>query len=113
MAGEKLKKGASDTWAIELIKTPDILAEVQGERIVKVGFAAETNDLIANAQAKLESKGLHLIAANDITAEDGGFAADTNRVVLLDRNGAVEELPLITKYEVGHRILDRVAAIIG
>ncbi|MCH7787325.1 MAG: bifunctional phosphopantothenoylcysteine decarboxylase/phosphopantothenate--cysteine ligase CoaBC [Chloroflexi bacterium] len=111
IADQKVKKGASNTWNIELTKNPDILAEVQGENLIKVGFAAESQDLLANAQAKLLSKGLHLIAANDITAADSGFAVDTNRVILLDREGGVEELPLMTKYEVGYHLLDRVAKI--
>ena len=112
-AGRKLKKDTSDTWRLDLTKNPDILAEVPGEHLVKVGFAAETGDLLDNAQAKLLSKGLDLIAANNVTEQDSGFASDTNRVILLDREGGVEELPLMTKYEVGHRILDRVAALMG
>ena len=112
-ATQKLKKGASETWAIKLTRNPDILAEVQADHLVKVGFAAESENLLANAQSKLLSKGLHLIAANDITAGDSGFASDTNRVILLDRESGVEELPLMTKYEVGNRILDRVAAILA
>ena len=110
-ASQKVKKGDSDSWAIELVKNPDVLAEVQTEHLIKVGFAAESEELLSNAQAKLVGKGLHLIAANDIAAEDGGFGADTNRVVLLDREGGVEDLSVMTKYEVGHRILDRVVAI--
>ena len=110
-AGRKLKKDASDTWRLDLTKNPDILAEVPGEHLVKVGFAAETGDLLDNAQAKLVSKGLDLIAANNVIEHDSGFASDTNRVLLLDREGGVEELPLMSKYEVGHRILDRVAAL--
>ena len=111
-ASQKVKKSACETWSIELTKNPDILASVKTEQVIKVGFAAESEDLLKNAQAKLLSKGLDLIAANDITAEGSGFSADTNKVVLLDREGGVEELPLLTKYEVGHRILDRVAAIL-
>ena len=111
-ASHKLKKSASETWALELTRNPDILSEIEGDGLVKVGFAAESQDLVANAQVKLMSKGLDLIAANDITAEGSGFAADTNKVVLLDREGGVEELPLMTKYEVGHRILDRVVAML-
>ncbi len=113
IAEQKVKKGASNTWSIELTKNPDILAEAQGENLIKVGFAAESEDLLANAQAKLLSKGLHLIAANDITAEDSGFGVDTNKVILLDREGGVEELPLMTKYEVGYHLLDRVAKIMA
>lgn len=112
-ADHKLKKGASDTWSIDLVKNPDILAEIAGEGLIKVGFAAESEDLLANAQLKLVSKGLHLIAANNITASDSGFGTDTNRVILLDREGQATELPLLTKYEVSHEILDRVAKILA
>ncbi len=112
VASRKLKKGPSDSWSIELTKNPDILAGVQGERLVKIGFAAESEDLLANARDKLLEKGLHLIAANDITDPDSGFAVDTNRVTLLDREGVVEELPLMTKYEVAHHLLDRAAPML-
>ena len=81
--------------------------------VVKVGFAAETEQVEANARAKLASKGLHLIAANDVSAEGSGFGSDTNRVTLLEAGGATEELPLLPKYEVGHRILDRVADLLA
>ncbi len=110
-ATSKIKKGASDTWSVELTKNPDILASIEQPGLVKVGFAAESEELMANAQAKLLSKGLDLIAANDITASEGGFASDDNKVILLDREGAVDELPLMSKYEVGHRILDRIVGI--
>ena len=111
-ATSKIKKGASESWSVDLTKNPDILAAINHERLVKVGFAAESEDLLANAQSKLIGKGLDLIAANDITASDGGFASDDNRVLLLDKEGAVEELPLMSKYEVGNRILDRVVALL-
>ncbi len=95
------------------MRMPDILAEV-GRRpgLVRVGFAAESENLVANAQRKLEEKGLHLIAANDVTEEGSGFGSDTNKVTLLDREGK-EELPLMSKYEVAGRILDRVVSLIG
>ena len=112
-SSHKLKKGASDTWSIDLVKNPDILAEIAGEGLIKVGFAAESEDLLANAQSKLVSKGLHLIAANDITASDSGFGTDTNRVTLIDRDGQTTELPLLMKYEVSHEILDRVAQVLA
>ena len=78
-----------------------------------MGFAAETEDLLVNARSKLMSKGLHLVAANDFSADDAGFDGDLNRVILIDRDGGAEELGLITKYEVGHRILDRVLALMS
>jgi phosphopantothenoylcysteine decarboxylase/phosphopantothenate--cysteine ligase len=85
----------------------EILKEVKGD-FVKVGFAAESEDLITNAKKKLKEKGLDLIIANDITDKDSGFGADTNKVVIIDKNGKVEELPLMSKREVADKILDRV-----
>lgn len=111
MAPQKVKKGPP-LWVVELARNPDIIAEADS-KVIKVGFAAETENLIANAREKLYAKGMHLIAANDVSAADSGFGADTNRVVLLDREGGVEELPLLPKYEVAQRILDRVAALLA
>jgi phosphopantothenoylcysteine decarboxylase/phosphopantothenate--cysteine ligase len=111
-AGQKIKR-RQEELGLSLVRTPDILAEV-GRRpgLVRVGFAAESQDLVANAKRKLEDKGLDLIAANDVTAEGSGFGSDTNRVTLLDRQGE-EELPLMSKYEVAGRILDRTVSLIG
>ena len=103
---------------VRLEETPDILAEVanlkrQGKfKGITVGFAAESQHLLKNAREKLESKDLDLIAANDITAEDAGFAVDTNRVTLLDAEGGQWELPLMTKAEVAHQVLDRVVELL-
>lgn len=109
ISDQKIKKGDADVWSIDLVKNPDIVAGISGERLVKVGFAAESEDLLANAQSKLRAKGLRLIAANDITAADSGFGVDTNKVILLDSDGGRQDLPLMCKYDVGHEILDRVA----
>lgn len=111
--GEKIKREGRDSISVSLVRTPDILKEV-GDRpgLVKVGFAAESTDLIENARRKIVDKGLDLIAANDITETGSGFGADTNRVTLIDRDGAEEELPLLSKYDVSYRILDRVARLI-
>ena len=106
-ADRKLKKGAAVTLTVDMVRNPDIVAGIGGN-LIKVGFAAETEDVIENAHGKLVDKGLDLIAANDVTSADSGFASDTNRVALLDRNGGVTELGLLTKYDVGHRILDKV-----
>ncbi len=108
-ADQKIKK-TEDALTIPLAKTVDILASAQGD-FVRVGFAAESENLIENAVAKIRAKSLDLIAANDITIEGSGFGADTNSVTLVDREMNVEELPLLTKYEVGNRILDRVARL--
>ncbi len=106
----KVKKGP-ERVSVEMEKTPDFLLEVTGS-IVKVGFAAETNDLLANARKKLDEKGLDLIAANDLTAPGSGFAVDTNQVTLIDTSGKMDELPLMPKYEVAHRLLDRVVGLL-
>ena len=105
-ATQKIKKSANEL-TILLTKTPDILDAAIGN-FVKVGFSAESENLAANAQAKLQRKSLDLIVANDITDPQSSFGADTNRVTLIDRDLKVEELPLLTKYKVSQRILDRV-----
>jgi phosphopantothenoylcysteine decarboxylase/phosphopantothenate--cysteine ligase len=110
--GEKIKK-RDGLSAIELEPTPDILSEVafrRGEREspVLVGFAAETNDLVANARAKLEEKRLNLVVANDVTLEGSGFGSDDNKVTILSRSGEVYDLPLLPKLEVAHIIWDHV-----
>jgi phosphopantothenoylcysteine decarboxylase/phosphopantothenate--cysteine ligase len=97
---------------VDLTPNDDIIASLHGD-YVKVGFAAETDDLIANARAKIERKGLDFIVANDVTAEGAGFAHDTNRVTIIDTDGNMESLPLLSKYDVGMRILDRVAALLS
>ena len=111
---DKIKRRQSETLSIPLVPTPDILAEV-GVRagLVKVGFAAESQDLLQNARQKIEAKHLDLIVANDITASDAGFATDNNRVVILDRGGRKEELPLMPKYDVAWHILDRIVSLLA
>jgi phosphopantothenoylcysteine decarboxylase/phosphopantothenate--cysteine ligase len=107
----KIKKEAS-SLTLELVRTPDILAEVKGD-FIKVGFAAESEDIVANAKEKLRKKQLDLIVANDITTADSGFGTDTNKVSIIDRGGNVEELPLLSKREVADRVLDRVVQLIS
>jgi phosphopantothenoylcysteine decarboxylase / phosphopantothenate---cysteine ligase len=110
MARDKIKKEGGIPQ-IELEATEDILKTVAGQRSetdcprVVVGFAAESRDLLENAAHKLKSKGLDLIAANDISAEGAGFAVETNRVTLLFPDGRRESLPLISKAEVAEVIL--------
>jgi phosphopantothenoylcysteine decarboxylase/phosphopantothenate--cysteine ligase len=113
VSAQKIKKTA-ERLTLEMTRTPDILGEVadlraagRGPRVV-VGFAAETADLLANAQAKLHQKRLDMIAANDVSAPDAGFGVDTNRVTLLWADGTVEPLPLMSKEELAHVIWDRV-----
>ncbi|MEW5958872.1 MAG: bifunctional phosphopantothenoylcysteine decarboxylase/phosphopantothenate--cysteine ligase CoaBC [Chloroflexota bacterium] len=114
-AGQKIKKQAGTTGlTLELVRNPDILAEVAQQKAagygprLTVGFAAETEDLLANAKNKLERKKLDLIAANDVTAPDAGFTVDTNRVTLIGADGSIQELPLLSKIEVAEAIFERV-----
>jgi phosphopantothenoylcysteine decarboxylase/phosphopantothenate--cysteine ligase len=111
-AAEQKIKRTGATLALELVPNDDIIAGLKGD-FVKVGFAAETEQMLTHAHAKIKKKGLDLIAANDVTAAQAGFGHDTNLVSLIDASGTVDELPLLTKYEVGHRILDRVVAILA
>lgn len=110
---QKLKKSLSHT-SLTLERNQDIIGEVgslKGDRVV-VGFAAETMDIIENARKKLEEKRLDLIVANDVSQSDSGFATETNRVVVIDSQGNIEHLPLMSKEEVANRILDKVLAML-
>lgn len=113
-AAHKIKKGRG-VQTLELVENPDILAELGcsrgNRRCVLVGFAAETQDLIANAQEKLKKKNLDLIVVNDVSREDAGFEADTNAVKIVYRDGPMEELPLMPKQEVADQLLDRVKVL--
>ncbi len=117
-ATQKTKKGVHEL-TLRLTRTPDILTAVARERAetgcprVVVGFAAETENLVENAREKLEAKNLDLIVANDVSAVDAGFAVETNRVVLIDRDGGTTELPLMTKSAVAQRVLDRVEELLN
>ncbi len=114
----KIKKGEGIPH-IELVRNPDILAEL-GERRrelgrgpeVLVGFAAETHDVEQYGREKLESKGADLLVVNDVSREDAGFGSATNSVVVLDGQGGREEIPLAHKEEVAHRVLDRIAKLL-
>lgn len=115
-AEHKLKRGQlGPQIALELVQNPDLLAELGKKRGASttpllVGFAAETEDMIGNAEQKLATKKCDLVVANDVTEPGAGFAVDTNRVTLVDSSGAME-LPAGTKAEVAHRILDHVVAM--
>mgnify|MGYP001194448036 CR=1 FL=1 len=111
----KVKKGKA-ALALKLVANPDILKDL-GKRRKKVpllvGFAAESRDHLKEGARKLNEKNLDLIVINDIGGKETGFAADTNRVTLLDRNGTQEELPLLSKEETAHRIWDAVARLMA
>ncbi len=116
-ADQKIKRQHGERTLV-LKPTDDILAQVATRRKkssrprVVVGFAAESENLVENARAKVRAKGIDLIVANDIMAPDAGFAVETNRVTLIDSTGTVQELPLMTKAEVAETVLDRVAAML-
>ena len=95
-----------------MVRTPDILAEAKGN-FIRVGFAAESENLIANARKKLETKQLDIIVANDITDPDSTFGSDTNKVTIIGKDGQEESLPVLPKAEVADKILDRVVGLLG
>ena len=113
-ADHKLKKTAERLDAIELVETADILRDLsarKGDRVV-VGFAAETDDLLAHARQKLERKGCDLIVANDVSRADSTFGSDTDRVAFVypDRVEQMDTLPL---EQVAAELLDRLGALLG
>ena len=110
VASDKIKR-TGDEFTLHLIPNPDILASIAAAPLVKVGFAAETHDLLTNAQQKLVKKNVDLIVANDVTAPGSGFGTDTNQVSFIDRDG-IEDLPLLSKREVADRLLDRVLQLL-
>lgn len=110
---QKVKKTEA-ALTLQLAVNRDILLELgrqKGNRIL-VGFAAETEDAVDNAHDKLLRKNLDLIIVNNLNEPGAGFAVQTNRVSIIDCSGAVEELPLLEKEELAHRILDRVAGLL-
>lgn len=108
---QKIKK-SGQSLGLALEPTPDILAETRGS-FIRVGFAAESEDISANARKKLANKELDLIVANAITGPEGAFGADQSRVMLIGPGGDEEPLPLLPKREVAARIWDRVQALLG
>jgi phosphopantothenoylcysteine decarboxylase/phosphopantothenate--cysteine ligase len=108
---QKLKKAGKTSLTLELTNTKDILGQTPKE-LVRVGFAAETNDILKNAEIKLKEKGLDLIVINDVTEEGSGFGSDTNKVTLLHPDGKQEHLPIMDKHLVAWELLDRVRELL-
>ena len=111
-AAQKIKK-ADGVPVIELVPNPDILAELGAlpdRRAVLVGFAAETTDVEAHGRDKLARKGADLIVVNDVSASDAGFATDTNRAVILGRDGGRREVDLVSKRALAGILLEEAAA---
>jgi phosphopantothenoylcysteine decarboxylase/phosphopantothenate--cysteine ligase len=129
-AAQKIKKGSSEGQTpadqgglpLHLVRNPDILGELaekfsgqSGEarrRLIRVGFAAETHDLVANAQSKLVAKQLDLLVANDVSRADSGFGTDTNKVLIFRADGTVEDLPVMPKTGVAAAIWDRIVSLL-
>ncbi len=115
---QKIKKDRG-TPSFTLIPNPDILASLQslhaatGRPSIRVGFAAETEDLRQNSQRKLESKGLDLLVANDVGKDDIGFGSDYNAALILERSGKIFEVPRSPKFVLAERVLDRIEVLIA
>ena len=110
VVNSKIKKENAGGMTLNLVKTQDILSEIlekKGKQFI-VGFAAETEDMVANAKKKLISKQLDMIVANDVCREGAGFEVDTNIVTVIDRWGETVEYPVMTKAVVADKILDHV-----
>ena len=116
-ADEKIKKSEADL-SLALARTPDILMAVKAQRaqtgwpMIVVGFAAESQNLLENAADKLQRKGLDLLVANDITADDAGFAVDSNRVVILDMDGGLHPIERTSKANIGACIIERIEGLL-
>ena len=120
-AAQKIKKGsaaenADGSLTLRLVPNPDILKELAKlptmRSLVRVGFAAETEDIAANAARKLAAKDLDILVANDVARSDIGFQASDNEVTLYHRDGTIEELPIQAKRAVADAIWDRVAPLV-
>jgi phosphopantothenoylcysteine decarboxylase/phosphopantothenate--cysteine ligase len=109
-APHKIKKQGKKI-ILELIENDDFLLELP-DTLVKIGFAAETQDLLKNALRKLENKRLHFICANDVTAPDAGFGVDTNRITILYPKGEQEALLLMSKQAVAQEIINRLLPLL-
>jgi phosphopantothenoylcysteine decarboxylase/phosphopantothenate--cysteine ligase len=112
-AARKLKKKEGVWTSLDLEPTTDILEQLSERRTgqLLVGFAAETDDLLAHAREKLHAKGVDLMVANDVTIEGAGFGSDANQATLIDRTGRTAEWPLMPKRELADRILDAVEVL--
>jgi phosphopantothenoylcysteine decarboxylase/phosphopantothenate--cysteine ligase len=132
-AAQKIKKNGSELknlavggeLSIPLIANPDILGELadslnkeqataqpRNRRLVRVGFAAETEQLVVYAQEKLRKKQLDLLIANDVSRSDSGFGSDTNKVLIFHSHGAMEDLPVMSKTSVATAIWDRIVPLL-
>ena len=111
-ATQKIKKTDAGL-TLEMVKAPDVLSTLKEGKFIKVGFKAETQNLVDSAREKLYKTNLDLIVANDVTKEGSGFGTDTNEVTIINKNGEAEHLPLMPKRDVADEILDRVVKMVG
>ena len=107
-ADAKIKKRSNHDLRLALEEIADWMPDATGSRLIKVAFAAETSNAAEKGAAKMASKGAMLTIANDVTEPGSGFGTDTNRVDIVRSDGSIESLPLMSKYDVGNAILDRV-----
>jgi phosphopantothenoylcysteine decarboxylase / phosphopantothenate---cysteine ligase len=115
--------GAEPGLTVHMVRNPDILQEVAGfversdkqrlQRLVRVGFAAETDNLVVHAQQKLLQKRLDLLVANDVSRSDSGFGSDTNKVLIFHADGSMEDLPVMPKTGVAAVIWNRIVPLLG
>lgn len=112
-AAEKIKRAGKDRLDLSLVRNPDVIAAAKGRRLVKIAFAVETSNLLENARAKLDAKKVALVVANDVTRPGVGFEHDTNQVTLIDVSGKAEDLPMMDKFEVAQRVLDRAVMMLA
>jgi phosphopantothenoylcysteine decarboxylase/phosphopantothenate--cysteine ligase len=130
-AKHKIKKSSNEgrghegaeTFSIPLVQSPDILGELADKlegptrgaqrHLIRVGFAAETDNVITNAQNKMSRKRVDLLVANDVTQSDSGFGTDTNKVFIFHADGAIEDLPVMSKAGVATAIWDRVVPLLS
>ncbi len=116
-APHKIKKGTMESISLGLSANPDILLELgkkrgQAVRPILIGFAAESDHHLQEGQRKLIQKNLDLMVVNDIMGSDTGFGSDTNQITIIDREGAQTPLPLLSKDETAHRLLDRILQLL-
>lgn len=110
---KKSDKSGSGGMSLELERVEDFMPLAKGRRLVKIAFAAETNDLEANALAKATPKGAAFVVANNVSEPGSGFGTDTNRVTIVETDGTSEALPLMGKLDVGHAILNRALPLLS
>lgn len=111
IAPNKIKKTSEDEISIDLVKNPDILAEIcsrkQNNQLV-VGFCAESENILENAKEKINKKGCDFLVANDISRSDIGFSSDYNEVYILDKSGNIKKIEKSTKKQIAKNILEAV-----